>query len=101
MKINPKSVYHPKHLDVDYYRRQMKTSYESTKNFFNFLNKKVKLKNKKIIDLACGNGANLIYLKKKYKTGICYGLDRNKTLLKIANGFTKKKKIKDLFFSFL
>ena len=98
MKINPKSVYHSKHLDVDYYRRQMKNPYESTKNFFNFLNKKIKLKNKKIVDLACGNGANLIYLKKKYKTGICYGLDQNKTLLKIANDFTKKKKIKDLSF---
>jgi SAM-dependent methyltransferase len=98
MIVNKKSIYHSKNLDHDYYNRQLLKPYESTITFFNFLNNKVNLKDKKIIDLACGNGANLIYLKKNYDVAECYGIDQNKTLLKKARIASKKKHIKDLHF---
>ncbi len=98
MIINKKSIYHTKNLDYDYYNRQLIKPYESTVSFFNFLNNRVNLKNKKIIDLACGNGANLFYLKKNYDVVECYGLDQNKTLLKQAKNFANKEQIKDLYF---
>ena len=66
IKINSKSIYHPKNLDHQYFNRQMKNTYESTKSFYKFINYYINLKGKKIIDFACGNGANLFYLSKKY-----------------------------------
>ena len=47
-----------------YFRAQLSKPKESTKEFFNIL-KKLKLNNFNTLDLACGNGANLMYLKKK------------------------------------
>ena len=38
MKIDNKSIYHPKNLDLKYYRTQGKKTYQSTINFFKFLN---------------------------------------------------------------
>ena len=98
MYINSKSVYHSKNLDHNYYNRQLKKPYESTVSFFKFLNSKVNLKDKKIIDLACGNGANLFYLNQNYKVAACYGLDQNKTLLKQAKITTNRKHIKNMHF---
>lgn len=98
MKIDRKSIYSESNLDKNYYQRQLENPYESTKNFFKFLDKKIKLKGKKIVDLACGNGANLIYLKKNFPVKNCYGFDQNKILLKKAKKITKLKKINDLHF---
>ena len=98
MIINKKSIYHSKNLDNDYYNRQLKNPYESTISFFNFLNKRVGLKNKKIVDLACGNGANLFYLKKHYDISKSYGIDQNITLLNKAKNYLKKNNIENLNF---
>lgn len=98
MKIDKKSIYHKDNLDLKYYEKQIDNTYESTKQFFKFLNNHIKLKNKKIFDLACGNGSNLIYLKQKYKVGNCLGLDQSSYLIKIARKLTKRKKINDLKF---
>jgi SAM-dependent methyltransferase len=99
MKINKKSVYHTKNLDHEYYSRQVSTPYESTKKFFSFLNKKIKLKNKNIIDLGCGSGANLIHLKETYQPGICFGFDQNKDLIDLAKQYSKQRKLKNLHFA--
>ena len=93
MKINPKSIYHPKNLDMNYYNRQAKKTYESTKIFFKFLNDNIKLKNKKIIDMGCANCSNLIYLKKNYEVSDCLGVDQNKKLLKLAKRLIKNSKL--------
>tara|TARA_B100000963_G_scaffold360785_1_gene393104 strand:- start:4970 stop:5725 length:756 start_codon:yes stop_codon:yes gene_type:complete len=98
MTINIKSIYHSKNLDQKYFDRQMSNPYESTKSFFKFLNKEINLENKRIVDLACGNGANLLYLKRNYNTNECFGLDQNKSLLKTAKYFAKKRKIKNIRF---
>ena len=38
MNVNKKSVYHTKNLDHDYFEKQIINPYESTKQFFKFLN---------------------------------------------------------------
>lgn len=98
MSINNKSIYHTKNLDHNYFEKQITDPYESTKEFFKFLNKYKPLKNKKIIDLGCGNGANLIYLKKNYNSQQCWGFDQNSYLINTAKNYTKHKNIKSLNF---
>ena len=41
-------------------------TYESTIEFVKFISKHVSLKKKNIIDLACGGGANTIYLAENF-----------------------------------
>ena len=49
---------------------------------------KLKLNNLNTLDLACGNGANLMYLKKKFDNKkYCLGLDFNKLILNSAKQF--------------
>ena len=65
-----------------YFRGQLNRPKESTKYTFEILKKK-KLNNLATLDLACGNGANLILLKKKFQNKkYCLGLDINKSLIK-------------------
>ena len=65
-----------------YFEEQLSKPKESTIEFFNIL-KKLKLNNLNTLDLACGNGANLMYLKKKFDNKkYCLGLDFNKGVLK-------------------
>ena len=55
---------------------------EITIEFFHIL-KKLKLNNLNTLDLACGNGKKLMYLKQKFHNKkYCLGLDFNKKLLK-------------------
>ena len=98
MSINRKSIYHTKNLDHDYFEKQIVNPYESTIQFFKFLNKYKPLKNKKIIDLACGSGANLIYLKENFKVQRCWGFDQNNYLIKNAKKYAKHRNIKNLNF---
>ncbi len=64
-----------------YYAEQLKTPKESTKYIFEILKKK-RLNNLNTLDLACGNGANLIFLKNQFDNKkYCLGLDINKNLL--------------------
>ena len=71
--------------------KQYEKIYQSTIQFEDFISKYVDLKNKKIIDLGCGGGANTIFLSKKYPESLFLGLDYQSTLIKYAN----KKKTKD------
>ncbi len=66
----------------------------STVSFFKFLSSKISLK-KSFIDIGCGNGANLFYLKKKYKfIDKSLGIDINPHLIKFANEKFSSKKLK-------
>jgi ubiquinone/menaquinone biosynthesis C-methylase UbiE len=78
-----------------YFIDQIKKPKFSTVELFNFLQKKIKVKNKSFIDVGCGNGCNLDYLVTKY--GIdknCLGLDLNPYLIKFANDYLAKKNLK-------
>jgi len=78
-----------------YFIDQIKKPKFSTVELFNFLQKKIKVKNKSFIDVGCGNGCNLDYLVTKY--GIdknCLGLDLNPYLIKFANDYLSKKNLK-------
>lgn len=88
-KENKKYYWFQKKRSKDtYFSDQLINPKQSTIEFFKFLNSK-KLSGKKILDLACGNGANLIYLKKNYKNKeSCLGIDINKKLIKEANKIT-------------
>ena len=86
-----------KKLDKDtkkYFDDQLLRPKESTTEAFNLF-KKLKINNLKTLDLACGNGANLIYLKKKFNnTKYCLGLDFDKNLLKKASAHNHSKNLK-------
>ena len=70
-----------------YFEEQLNNPKESTKYIFEILKKK-KLNNLNTLDLACGNGANLMFLKKQFKNEkYCLGLDINKNLLKQGSNF--------------
>ncbi len=80
--------------------------YLSLKNFKNLKNdhriifnyfekKKIKLDNKKIIDIGCGNASFIYFLKKKFSNNKFFGLDKDKKLI----DFNKKNKLlKDIKF---
>jgi len=74
-----------------YFEQQLSSPKESTKYIFKIL-KKNKLHNLNTLDLACGNGANLMFLKKKFNNEkYCLGLDLNKDLLKQGSKFNNFK----------
>ena len=74
-----------------YFKLQLINPKFSTIEFFKFL-KKYNLQQLSMLDLACGNGANLLYLKKNYKKNKkCLGIDFNKDLIDKANKITTKE----------
>ena len=75
-----------------YSKTQHSKTYRSTIDLVKFISKYVNLEKKTIIDLACGGGANTIYLAERYKSSSIIGMEINKNLLKIANSLKKKKK---------
>lgn len=73
--------------DEKYFVKQLKNPKESTKYIFEILKKK-KLNNLNTLDLACGNGANLMFLKKQFNNKkYCLGIDANKKLLEHGSNF--------------
>lgn len=79
-----------KHKYFDY---QLKKGFEASKEAFEILKKK-KLNNLNTLDLACGNGANLFYLKKKYNNKkYCLGLDFNKNLILAGQNYNNCKSL--------
>jgi SAM-dependent methyltransferase len=73
----------------NYSVRQYKKTYASTVEFVKFVERYISLNKKNIIDLACGGGANTIYLAKKYPQSFFIGIDYDKRLIAIANKFKK------------
>ena len=76
----------------NYNIRQHKKIYGSTVDFIKFIEKHVDLNKKNIIDLACGGGANTIFLAKKYPRSTFLGIDYDKQQITTADKFIKKLK---------
>ena len=70
--------------ELDYHKTQKSNPYESTIKFFEFLEGQVDFSSHQILDAACGEGANLQYLTKNYKTGSLYGFDFDGDAVKAA-----------------
>ena len=81
-----------------YSKVQHVKTYQSTLDFVKYISKYINLKKKIIIDLACGGGANTIYLAKNFRSSFIYGIDVDKNLIKIANIEKRKKKLKNIKF---
>lgn len=75
----------------NYFKKQVKKPLLSTIEFFKFLNKFGLLNYRCLIDAGCGNGANLAFLKKKYRIKQkLIGFDSAKDLIKVAKKNNKK-----------
>lgn len=88
-------------LNINYTKyslTQHEKIYGSTIEFIKFISKIINLDNKNIIDLACGGGANTIFLARKFRKSLFLGIDKQKKLIKIAEKFTKISKLKNCFF---
>lgn len=83
-------------LNINYHKKQHSSIYQSTTDFINFIEKNENLKNKNIVDIGCGSGANLIILAKKYKSSFFLGIDKNKILIEIAKKYVKKYNLKNV-----
>ena len=80
-------IYKSPIADDKYFSEQLKKPKFNTIEFFSIL-KKLKLNNLTTLDLAAGNGANLMYLKKNCgNKKYCLGLDYNNKLIKQSQNF--------------
>ena len=73
----------------NYSLKQYNKIYGSTLEFIKFLEKYIDLNKKNLIDLACGGGANTIYLAKKYPQSSFLGIDYDRNLIKLGNKLKK------------
>jgi SAM-dependent methyltransferase len=73
----------------NYSLKQYNKIYGSTLKFIKFLEKYIDLNKKNLIDLACGGGANTIYLAKKYPQSSFLGIDYDRNLIKLGNKLKK------------
>lgn len=72
-----------------YSLKQYKKVFGSTIEFIKFLEKYIDLNKKNLIDIACGGGANTIFLAKKYPQSSIIGIDYDKKLISLGNKFKK------------
>lgn len=81
--------------NMKFHMRQYNEPYRSTVKFAEYLQKKVKGTDNKILDLGCGAGAALGYIIKQGKKvyGGGYGIDINKNLVEIGNKILKERKV--------
>ena len=72
----------------EYFFRQLKEPYQSTKHFFNFLNENNLIdSNKIIVDACCGSGGNSFYLADNYSPKKIIAFDYQDEYLKIAKSY--------------
>jgi ubiquinone/menaquinone biosynthesis C-methylase UbiE len=79
-----------KDLYFEYHLRQYKSMYRSTFSLINFLKKRIPDKPYYILDVGCGGGANIYWLKKHFPRWRFLGIDIDREALKIANKMQKR-----------
>jgi len=83
---------------VSYHEKQFQNPYRSTVSFAGWIEhlKLLSAKDSKnILDIGCGEGANISYLATKFPNSTFTGIDLNKTLVKKGNAMFKKLKFKN------
>ena len=69
----------------EYHRRQYEQCYEATRCLFEFIDDTVvDVGSRKILDAACGAGANVHHMLQRWRESHVTGLDRDETLLDYA-----------------
>jgi len=88
MKIN-KNI--SKTSYFEYHLRQYQEPYRSTVALINFLKKRIPNQSFYILDVGCGGGANIHWLKKYFPKWRFLGIDTDREVLKIAKKMQKGK----------
>lgn len=89
--ISNEILWHPNENDLGYFKNQLKTPYESTKEIFNFLSSNINdLSCQKILDVGTGSGANTFFLNENYAVGEIVGVDLHKEYIDMAIKYKKK-----------
>jgi len=81
---------------MNYFSDQLENPKESTKDFYEFLSKQTSLDGISICDAACGNGANLFYLRKNYEAGSLCGFDLSKSNIDTGRKYISNQDIQDV-----
>jgi hypothetical protein len=78
-------------IEQEYHERQYREIKRSTVLFCDWLESEGLLKDGQvIIDLACGMGANVCYMAKRYPDSVFIGIDSNPDLIDRGNGIISK-----------
>ena len=81
--------------DPDYYERQYSETYESTKGIFDFIDRHTNIENSaNVLDACCGNGANAIYAKERYRLRKITGFDFNNQTIESGRKYLRNKNIR-------
>jgi len=68
----------------EYHKKQFAEIKRGTVAFVDWLESNVELDNKTILDMACGGGANVLYLGGRHKTSKFVGIDYDKEVLSMC-----------------
>ncbi len=72
-------------LHYPYFRREGESFFESQVNLTEFcLSQLSEIKNKKVLEIGCGNGVQAMYIAEKYQPSIIYAIDLNEKNIEIA-----------------
>jgi SAM-dependent methyltransferase len=97
-KFTNRSLFNKNKIDNNYHLKQYNTPYESTKQLSRLLKSYAGIKERKLLDLGCGAGANTYYLKKKFDLSTATGVDMNSNLINSAKKIIKLKSVKNIDF---
>ena len=85
-----------KNFEEEYNIKQIKHIYRSTEVFVNWLQTHEfikKKKNLKVLDMACGTGANTMYMANKFDNCDFTGIDINKEFVDYGNNIIKEREL--------
>jgi len=84
------SDWNSKNASMDYFTRQLKTPYQSTIAFFDFLEELNLINSEsKIVDACCGSGANTFYASNRFSLKKIIGFDYQEEFLSLAKEYQK------------
>lgn len=76
----------------NYHRRQYKEIYRSTFSIINFLKSKIPQRDSSVLDVGCGGGANIYWLKKSFPNWKFVGIDTDNEAINLAKEMNKGEK---------
>lgn len=74
----------------NYHLRQYKEMYRSTRSVINFLKDKISQETLYVLDVGCGGGANIYWLRKYFPKWKFTGIDIDREVLEVARRMNRK-----------